>query len=258
MPQKLTTYFQSVADVLDQKRKVTDVFPNAVDKGQAREGIFKGFLEAHLPQRCKVIFGGYIFDSSGNESSQIDLIVINDLTLQFNQLQESNSKSFAAIEGCYAAISVKSQLDKNALEDSLKGFSTIPKMPDLKVNPSFKSDIPKQIPLRIIFAFSGLESNTIKSHLEEFYKNNSTPENEQVKFVIVNNKYIIIRTVKETVTNKGVTIPKNTFFVAEPTKYVGAYTLHFLITDLQKVSNISSHMILNFGNYLDSTLVDYS
>ena len=170
MPKKLTTYFQNVADVLDQKMKVSDVFPNTSDKGQNREGIFKKFLEDHLPQRCKVILGGFIFDSEGKESSQIDLIVINDLTLQFNNLQDVGNKSFTAIEGCYAVISVKSNLDKNTLKDSLDGFSTIPKMPSLSINPSFKSTIPEQIPVRIIFAFSGLESNTIKSHIEEYYK----------------------------------------------------------------------------------------
>ena len=74
----------------------------------------------------------------------------------------------------------------------------------------------------------------------------------------MNNSYIIIRTLQESTTNKGIIIPENKFFVAQPKKYVGAYALHYLITDLQKVSNIGSHMILNFGSYLDKTMSDYS
>lgn len=258
MAQKLTTYFQNVADVLDQKKKVSDVFPNPVDKGQNREGILKKFLEDHLPHRCKVINGGFIFDSKGKESSQLDLIVINDLTLQYNPLQgDVGSKSFAAIEGCYAAISVKSKLDKDALVDSLNGFSTMPTMPQLKINPQLQSEIPNKIPLRIIFAFSGLEANTIKSHLENYYKENPTPDLEQVRLVIVNNKYIIIRLWSEGKTNRGLIIPPNTFFVAQPKKYVGAYALHYLITELQLVSNIGSQILFNFGKYLDNTMSDY-
>src|SRR3989344_8337675 len=102
MARKLNVYFQNVADVLDQKKKISEVFPNTSDSGQTREGILQKFLEEHIPNRCKVIRGGFIFDSEDNESRQLDLMVINDLALQFNTLQEFAQKSFATIEGCYA------------------------------------------------------------------------------------------------------------------------------------------------------------
>lgn len=256
MAKKLTNYFQNIADVLDQKKKISEVFPNNVDSGQTREGILKQFLQEHLPLRCKVVSGGFIFNSNDEESSQIDLIILHDLTLQFDALQSLGLKTFAAIEGCMAAISVKTNLDKEQLENSLDGFATIPKMPKLTINPQLITDIPNEIPLRIIFAFTSLKPETIKSHLEDYYKKNPTPIKEQVRFVLVNNNYIITRTLQDNPTNKGDLIPANTFFISQPRKYSGAYGLHFLITELQRITNIIPHLSISFGAYLDNTLSD--
>jgi len=260
MPRKLNIYFQNVADVIDQKKKISEVFPNTSDAGQTREGILQKFLIDHLPNRCKVIKGGYIFDSNDNESSQIDLIIHNDLSLQFNTLQEFAQKSFVTIEGCYAAISVKTNLDKLQLENSLDGFSTMPTTPKLKINPQVKlGKLFENIPLRIIFAFSGVSSYTIKSHLENYYKKNNTPYIEQVRLIIVNNRYMILRTVGEGKTVGGTIIPDNTFFVSEPTdNQKGAYFLHYLLTDLQSISNMGSHTLFTHTQYLDNSLSDFS
>jgi len=260
MTRKLNTYFQNVADVIAQIKKTSEVFPNTSDSGQTREGILQKFLSSHLPNRCKVIKGGFIFDSNDNESSQIDLIIHNDLSLQFNSLEEYAQKSFVTIEGCYAVFSVKTNLDKQGLENSLDGFSTIPPTPELNINPSVRlGSLTMSIPLRIIFAYSGLDSNTIKSHIENYYKKNNTPIIEQVRLVIVNNRYIIIRLTDEGKTNKDIIIPKNTFFVAEPKHdHKGAYILHYLLTDLQTVTNLSSHLIFSHREYFDNTLSDFS
>ena len=112
---RLRNYFQNIADSMDAEKRSSSVFPNMSDLGTAREDILKEFLKKHLPIRCEVIKGGFIFDSLGNESKQIDLIITNDLTLQFKQFDDINStgKSFNLIDGCYGAISVKSTLDKN-------------------------------------------------------------------------------------------------------------------------------------------------
>ena len=255
----LNKYFQSVADVLDGKKKISEVFPNTTDSGQTREGILRQFLEDHLPHRCKVVQGGFIFDSDDHESTQMDLIIHNDLALQFNTLRELSQKSFVTIEGCYAVISVKTSLDKKQLEDSLKGFSTIPKTPNLNTAPTLKlPKLSESIPLRIIFAFSGISSSVIKSHLENYYKDNPTPFNEQPRLIIVNNQYCIIRTVEVGITNAGTQIPSNTFFLSDPINdKKGAYFLHYLLNDLQSLANIGPHMIINHSLYLDNSLSDF-
>ena len=260
MPRKLNTYFQNVADVIDQKKKISEVFPNTSDSGQTREGILQKFLSDHLPNRCKVIKGGFIFDSDDNTSSQIDLIVKNDLSLQFNTLYEFAQKSFVTIEGCDAVISVKTVLDKQHLENSLDGFSTIPTTPKLNFSPLLKpGKLSESIPIRIIFAFSGASSNTIKSHLENYYKKNNTPYNERVRLIIVNNRYMIVRLVDEGKTIGGQTIPKNTFFISEPThNNKGAYFLHYLLNDLQFISTVDLQIIFSHNKYLDNSLSDFS
>src|SRR3989344_5832228 len=104
---RLRAYFQSVADSLNETSGKAAIYPNNSDKGIQRENIFVGFLEGYLPARCKVIRGGFVFDSLGNGSNQIDILVTNDLTLQF---EPKDLRSFSCIEGCYASISIKSNL----------------------------------------------------------------------------------------------------------------------------------------------------
>lgn len=217
------------------------------------------FLEDHLPHRCRVIQGGFVFDSDDDESNQIDLIIHNDLALQFNTLRELSQKSFVTIEGCYAVISVKTNLDKRELENSLDGFSTIPKTPELQISPGLiPPKIAKSMPLRIIFAFSGISLTTIKSHLENYYNKNKTPVNEQVRLIIVNNQYAIIRTVDTAHTSVGGEVPANTFFASEPVhEKKGAYFLHYLLNDLQSLANLGSSMIINHSTYLDKSLIDF-
>ena len=33
-----------------------------------------------MPKSCSILFGGYLFDMDGNESRQIDVIIINDVS----------------------------------------------------------------------------------------------------------------------------------------------------------------------------------
>jgi hypothetical protein len=124
---RLLEYFQSQADSLDAKAAASSIFENRPDIGTEREEILLEFIAEHLSTRCRIRKGGYIFDSSGKESKQIDLIITNDLTLQFTKsLVNAFQKSFNCIEGCYCAISVKSMLDKRALYDSIGNLASIP------------------------------------------------------------------------------------------------------------------------------------
>ena len=113
--ERLRDYFQGIADAFAADRSASAIFPLGTDSGTAREDLLLAFLKSHLPTRCSVVKGGFIFDAAGNESKQIDLLVTNDLTLQFRQFHgaaDQIGKSFNCVEGCYAAISVKSTLDK--------------------------------------------------------------------------------------------------------------------------------------------------
>jgi hypothetical protein len=113
---ELVNYFANRANILEDQAKSAKIYDNPVDKGDVREGIVLGFLQDHLPKRCEIIRGGYVFDQFGNRSKQIDLIVTSDSTLQFKQRYSTHEiKSFNTTEGTLAAISVKSTLDKEEL-----------------------------------------------------------------------------------------------------------------------------------------------
>jgi hypothetical protein len=81
----LISYFQDYANDLQSAAHRAGILDNKLDIGTQREDILGDFLYRHLPKRCEIIKGGYIFDLSENKSKQMDLIVTNDLTLQFKE-----------------------------------------------------------------------------------------------------------------------------------------------------------------------------
>lgn len=250
--ERLRNYFQDIADALSGEKSASSIFPNTSDVGMTREDILMSFLRNHLPKRCEVIKGGFIFDKQGNESKQIDLIVTNDLTLQFNQFD----KSFNCVEGCNAAISVKSNLDKQQLFDALDNIASIPLMPDDAVNYVSGLIANKELiltyPIRIIFAYEGSNVQTTLKNIEAYYKNNNVPHVKRPNMIIVNNKYIITRIdAAGGTTRDGQKIPPNVFFPMSNVPYVGSFSLFFMLTKVQTAANISPHIIFSFNDYLD-------
>ena len=128
---RLQDYFQGICDSFETGRYSSSIFPNLLDVGMSREDILKSFFENHLPKRCAIFKGGFLFDLEGNESKQIDLFITNDSTLQFKQFgrDDKNGKSFNFVGGCLAAFSIKSTLNKVGIIDSLENLGSIPLFP---------------------------------------------------------------------------------------------------------------------------------
>jgi hypothetical protein len=251
--ERLRNYFQDIADIMAGEKAASSIFPNSSDAGMTRETIFKRFLENHLPKRCEVIKGGFIFDSIGNESNQIDVIVTNDLTLQFKQ----SEKSFNIVEGCYAAVSVKTMLDKHGLEDALTNLASIPQMPSdapnmVNLYENYKKAV-INLPISIVFAFEGVQLETTLINIETFYKGSNIPQNRRPKLIIVNNKYIIVRIEGEGgSTRGGDKLPPNTFYKMSGMKNIGSFALMYALTKVQAAANIGSHLQLDFDTYLEA------
>lgn len=254
--ERLRDYFQEISNALENEKQASSIFPNPVDAGTSREDILIDFLVRHLPSRCDTLKGGFIFDSLGNESKQIDLIIINDSTLQFKQFNKvgQQGKSFNTVEGCYAAISVKTTLDKNNLIDSLKNIASIPPMPDLQsnINPFLKGKESFQdLPYKVVFAFNGIAPDTLMKHIVEYYSKNAVPENRRPDLIIVNNKYMIVHLGKEGgLLRNGAQYPPYSFIQLAPPN-VGSYSLVFMLTKIQIASTFGSQILLNFENYID-------
>ena len=247
----MADYFQQISIILQTEKDASCVFPNPSDMGQSRENALKEFLKAHLPSRCNVISGGYIFDLN-RSSKQLDLIITNDLTMQFKQFGNSG-KSFASIEGCYGAISVKSTLDKKSIVECLEEFRSIPDMPRPKINPLMqgRDHLIEKIPFKVIFAFSGLHHDTIIHHMNDFFQKYNVPHNQKPQMIIVNNSYLIEKTGSNGgVLGTGEKVSPHTYFPMS-SKRIGGLGLFRIVSSLQDISNIGSQMLLNFNKYDD-------
>jgi hypothetical protein len=104
-------YFSRVAQALRSDSDAAAFLRNPTDKGMARERVYAQFLKDHLPSGCNVLFGGNVFNQSGELSKQIDIIVTNDVCPQFNhQNRDGTGKTVACVDGTLAVVSVKSVL----------------------------------------------------------------------------------------------------------------------------------------------------
>src|SRR4051812_24133567 len=113
---RLKKYFSEVGAVLRGEADSASIFPNSTDKGMSREKVYAEFLRTHLPSICNVSFGGFLFNLSGAESKQIDVIVTTDSCPQYNlHNRDGQGKSFSCIEGALAVVSIKSNLDSKEL-----------------------------------------------------------------------------------------------------------------------------------------------
>ncbi|TDK44751.1 DUF6602 domain-containing protein [Algoriphagus formosus] len=199
--ERLRDYYTKVAQVLKGEADAASVFPNSTDIGTSRENIYLEFIKNHVPSKCNAFLGGYVFDSFGKESKQLDIIVTSDTVIKFDLFnKEGNGKSFAPVEGTIGVVSIKSKLDKAQLFDSLSNLASIPPTQSLEGRVSITKKIEEydNFPFKIIYASDGLSPETINLHLENFYnENKNIPENRMPDIIHVSGKYAFIKIRKE-------------------------------------------------------------
>jgi hypothetical protein len=198
---KLGEYYLNVAQVLRAEAKPASIFPNKSDIGMSREQVYIEFLCQHLPAKCNIFFGGFLFGEDGTESKQLDVIITTDTTPKFNFYNRNNcnGQSFAPVKGSLGVASIKSTLDKSQLEEALVGIASIPMTAPL--NDMTASLIPiknyDDWPYKIIYASDGIACDTLLSHLNNFYVNNSQiPLVRRPNIIHVAGKYLIYRAIE--------------------------------------------------------------
>lgn len=229
------------------------IFPNTTDIGMSRERVYAEVLKTHLPSSCNVYFGGFVFDLEGNESNQIDLIIINDKALQFNfHNQGGDGKSFSCIDGCIGIASIKSNLDSNQLVDSLKNIASLPEKSDLagKHNPLLKIRDYDDWPYKIIYASDGANIETAIATLSKFYNDNhDIPLNKRPNLIHVAGKYLLIRVGEGATTRDGIKIEAGTY---HPQAHkVDEFGIPFAVTHIQEIATSANQVIFSYGNILD-------
>ena len=65
---RLKNYFEKVGEVLRGEAEVSSIFPNTSDIGVSRELIYAEFLKQHVPSKCNIFLGGFLFGKDGTES----------------------------------------------------------------------------------------------------------------------------------------------------------------------------------------------
>ena len=192
----LAAHYASVAQELSSQAQQAGLLRNPTATGTEREDVYRVFLERHLPRNCDVFLGGYIFDKSGNASTQMDIIATGGNIPRFRM--SSGNRYIAPLEGTISVAEVKSHMTKETLRDALTGCASIPLMPKpdgivapyLKVNDSQWQDTP----YKIVFAYDGIAADTACAHISEFYQQNSSiPLCRRPNIIHVLEKYMIMR-----------------------------------------------------------------
>lgn len=254
--EKIAQYFESIAKNIDSDRNASGIFDNRSDSGSAREDIIIRFLETHIPRRLHVSKGGFVINSEGKISKQIDILITNDLTIQFNHFAKTDSigKSFNILEGCLSIISVKSYLDKTSLIESLENLGSVPLLNDykLKSNDPYEKYLIEQLPMKAIFAYDGSEPQTIVNHIHEHYaKKGNIDLRLTPQMIIVNNKYLINRSGKDGALLVDGTRTKPYEYFFQDGHRAGGFGLFYLLGYIQSLSNLINNIAFSFNKYSD-------
>lgn len=196
MPDALGCYFNHLSDIIQSESKLHHDSWHKGDKGTHREVICHSFLEKHIPARLTPYIGGQIFGLPDKLSKQLDIIIGHDSTLLFLK----NNKPHFPVEAAAAVFSIKSDLSKNALFESLDEFESIPEIDERVLTitgPPF-TDLEKNkneylfaYPMKVIFAFDGMGVETCKQHITDWCAEPGRNANRLPTAIIVNGKYMI-------------------------------------------------------------------
>jgi hypothetical protein len=195
---RLKDYFNDVGKVLNGKASASSIFLNPTDIGQSREMIYAKVLEQHLPTSCNIRFGGFLFNLEGKESNQIDIMVINDTSPQFNlNNEDGKGKTFACIEGAIAVASLKSDLDSRNLSDALGNIASLPEkenLSDVRLVRPFENMNYEDWPFKMVYAPKGISLENLKAQLQNYYiENPSIPPTKRPNLIHVAGRYYLFK-----------------------------------------------------------------
>jgi hypothetical protein len=108
-------HFVALESALVSQAKAASIFSSGTAKGRAREIFVQNFLEDHLPARVTVR-RGEIIDSLGNNSGEVDAIIVDHDSMAFNIGGEHLTTAEAAVAG----IEIKSDLTGDNLIEAVR------------------------------------------------------------------------------------------------------------------------------------------
>lgn len=105
---------------IDFERKTRQI-PHAGERGAAREDVLRSFLADHLPERFGVDTG-FIIDAARAVSRQMDVVIFDKLSAPV--FRTSAQRRLFPVEAVAGAISVKSRLDANELDEATQNLAS--------------------------------------------------------------------------------------------------------------------------------------
>lgn len=269
MPQdffsRLVKYFQRVSEALRGEADALMVFPNPADIGSSREGIYAAFLRQHVPSKCNVLFGGFLFQVDGTESGQLDVIITTDTTPRFEFVNRTgHGKSFSALEGALAVATIKSSFEKQDIYDSLNNIASIPPMQPLGNRfphnlKALNQDDYADWPYKIVFAYrGGISAERIHQHILHFYEQRpDIPIGRKPNIIHVAGTCMVFRMAKGYLSsNKYTNVTKETqlgdfeLITTEP----DLQAIPIVLQNIQKNALLSTHMMFNHDYMLDRVI----
>ena len=107
-------------------QKLNILLDHPVTKGDHCEGVWIDFFRSFLPNKY-AIDKGFVFDSRGNVSEQIDIIIYDALYTPLIFETDSGEK-YVTAESVYAVFESKPDIDKSTLEyanNKIKSVNTL-------------------------------------------------------------------------------------------------------------------------------------
>ncbi|WP_157442112.1 DUF6602 domain-containing protein [Actinoplanes awajinensis] len=248
---RVNSYLNSAADLLAAKGGIAGHSSHKLTIGHNREQPLVEFLNLHLPTRLNAQLGGTVVSHLGEESAQIDVLVTNDLGLRF----EANDRPFVMTEAVAAAISVKSDLDKAAIFDSLDGLLSIPApSPDVLTFPTLRNDpfaaYTQRHPTLWMFGYDGAQANTCLGHLQAYVDDKGIDAHARSRIcAIVNRRYTISYHIEASTTHLGDRIEANSFHVSELGEGMQGYALARLINQISHYTDWVGYASTSFHPY---------
>jgi len=247
---RLVDYFESVGSVLKGSAKPSAIFPNASDKGTSRERIYAEFLRTHSPNSCTTSFGGFLFDDDGNESRQLDLLVMANTAPRFDfDNSDGLGKSFSHVEGCIAVACLKSNLNKNEIYDSLENIASVPLVKPLTDRQMFglgvKADAHEDWPLKIVYSPEGCSAETALRHINDFYlSNQDIPVGRRPNVIHVAGNYYLSRITEGITFRPGPTPPVGE--CGQLTSLADFRALVYVVDEIQNRSVAAQHDLYQY------------
>lgn len=242
-----------LADQIAARSELARTASHRPDIGTNREEIVRLFLSKHLPNRLTSTLGGQVISLSGAESNQIDVLVSNDIAVRF----EENERTFVVAEGVVAAITVKSNLDRNAIEDSLLNLASIPQFDrraldfKLLVRDPFSAFVNVH-PTLCVFAYHGVQADTCLEHVADFYGHHpEIARNRYALHVIVNGQYSILFCRSEVTASTGYVAQQGEFFLSRLEDYIKGYPFVAMLNSISSYTDWLPFMHVHIDRYFN-------